>query len=178
MKPISFIQKTLPDISLERDDVRYGLQLSAAVLIAYLIPWLLHLPEGFWAVMTALIVMRSRTGATMEEGWARFKGAIIGTMGGLLGVWLHAHGVLTTAVTLVVIAVLAFVAGISPALRAGPITALIILSSGGIAGQTAWQVASLRIIEIVIGIVAGLAVSMLTTDGVPRSISINRWTTC
>ena len=56
-------QKVLPEISEDKESLRYGAQLAVAVLIAYLIPWLLHLPEGFWAVTTALIVMRSHTGA-------------------------------------------------------------------------------------------------------------------
>jgi len=167
MKFISVVQKIIPESSLQKEDMRYGLQLSVAVLIAYAIPLLMHIPEGFWAVMTALIVMRSHTGATMEEGWARLKGALVGTAGGLFGVWLHANGLLNATVTLMVIAVMAFVAGIAPKLRAAPITALIILSSGGIAGHSPWEVAGLRIIEIMIGIVAGLGVSLLTSG--PRT---------
>jgi uncharacterized membrane protein YccC len=167
MKITATVQKIIPESSLKKEDVRYGMQLAAAVLIAYAIPLLMHIPEGFWAVMTALIVMRSHTGATMEEGWARLKGALAGTAGGLFGVWLHAHGVLNAAVVLVMIAVMAFVAGLAPKLRAAPITALIILSSGGIPGHGPWQVAGLRIIEITIGIVAGLGVSLLTSG--PRT---------
>jgi uncharacterized membrane protein YccC len=167
MKITAAVQKIIPESSLKKEDVRYGVQLAAAVLIAYAIPMLMHIPEGFWAVMTALIVMRSHTGATMEEAWARLKGALVGTTGGLFGVWLHAVGMLNAAVVLVMIAVMAFVAGIAPKLRAAPITALIILSSGSIPGHGPWQVAGLRIIEIMIGIVAGLGVSMLTSG--PRT---------
>lgn len=163
MKFLHSIKNAFPGISLGEDDVRYGLQLSASVAIAYLIPWALNLPEGFWAVMSALIVMRSRTGSTLGEGWGRFKGTLAGTLGGLFGVWLFTLGMLTTSVTLGVIAVMAFIAGIVPALRSAPITALIILSSGSIAGQSAWQVAGLRIVEIAIGIGVSLAVTLLTT---------------
>lgn len=167
MKITAVVQKVIPESSLKKEDVRYGLQLAMAVLISYAIPLLMHIPEGFWAVMTALIVMRSHTGATMEEGWARLKGALAGTAGGLFGVWLHAMGFLNAAVVLVMIAAMAFIAGIAPKLRAAPITALIILSSGSIPGHGPWQVAGLRIIEIMIGIVAGLGVSMLTSG--PRT---------
>ncbi|MFI4941462.1 MAG: FUSC family protein [Burkholderiales bacterium] len=162
MNPLSAIKNAFPAISLTEDDVRYGLQLSVSVAIAYLIPWVLNLPEGFWAVMSALIVMRSRTGSTLGEGWGRFKGTLAGTLAGLFGVWLFSLGMLTTSVTLGVIAAMAFVAGIVPALRSAPITALIILSSGGIVGQSAWQVAGLRIAEIAIGIGVSLAVTLLT----------------
>lgn len=162
MNLLPAIKNAFSGISLTEDEVRYGLQLSVSVAIAYLIPWALNLPEGFWAVMSALIVMRSRTGSTLGEGWGRFKGTLAGTLAGLFGVWLFTLGMLTTSVTLGVIAVMAFIAGIVPALRSAPITALIILSSGGIAGQSAWQVAGLRIVEIVIGIGVSLAVTLLT----------------
>jgi len=162
MNRLPSIQNALSVMAFTEDELRYGLQLSASVVIAYLIPWALDLPEGFWAVMSALIVMRARTGSTLGEGWGRFKGAMTGTVGGLFGVWLHTHGMVTSVATLGVIAALAFIAGIFPALRSAPITALIILSSGGIAGHSAWQVAGLRIVEIVIGIGAGLLVSLLT----------------
>jgi hypothetical protein len=75
---------------------------------------------------------------------------------------MHSLGLVTGVTTLAVIAVLAFIAGLAPALRAAPITALIILSSGGIPGHGPWQVAGLRIAEIAIGICAGLLVSWLT----------------
>ena len=131
-------------------------------VVAYSVSWALSLPEAFWAVMSALIIMRPRTGTTLGEGWNRFKGALTGTLFGLFGVWMHSLGLVTSVTTLVVTAVLAFVAGLAPALRAAPITALIILSSGGIPGHGPWQVAGLRIAEIAIGIAAGLLVSWLT----------------
>ncbi len=148
--------------SFSEDNLRYGGQLAASCIVAYSIPLALSLPEGFWAVMSALIIMRQRTGATLGEGWNRFKGALTGTLFGLFGVWMHSLGLVTSVTTLAVIAVLAFIAGLAPALRAAPITALIILSSGGIPGHGPWQVAGLRVAEIAIGISAGLLVSWLT----------------
>jgi len=162
MKFLPSIKRIFAGIALGEDDLRYGLQLATAVVIAYLIPWALDLPEGFWAVMSALIVMRSRAGSTMGEGWGRFKGTLAGTLGGLFGVWLHTRGMQPAAATLATIAGMAFIAGIFPVLRSAPITALIVLSSGAIAGQSVWLVAGLRIVEIVIGIGAGMAVMLLT----------------
>ncbi|MBV8633435.1 MAG: FUSC family protein [Burkholderiaceae bacterium] len=152
------------ELSFSEENRRYGAQLAVSCVVAYSIPWALSLPEAFWAVMSALIIMRPRTGTTLGEGWNRFKGALTGTLFGLFGVWMHSLGLVTSVTTLIVIAVLAFIAGLAPALRAAPITALIILSSGGIPGHGPWQVAGLRILEIVIGIAAGLLVSWLTPN--------------
>lgn len=152
------------EFSFSEENRRYGAQLAVSCVVAYSIPWALSLPEAFWAVMSALIIMRPRTGTTLGEGWNRFKGALAGTLFGLFGVWMHSLGLVTPVTTLAVIAVVAFVAGLAPALRAAPITALIILSSGGIPGHGPWQVAGLRIVEIAIGIAAGLLVSWLTPN--------------
>lgn len=152
------------EFSFSEESRRYGAQLAVSCVVAYSIPWALSLPEAFWAVMSALIIMRPRTGTTLGEGWNRFKGALAGTLFGLFGVWMHSLGLVTPVTTLAVIAVVAFVAGLAPALRAAPITALIILSSGGIPGHGPWQVAGLRIVEIAIGIAAGLLVSWLTPN--------------
>ncbi|HEX8957019.1 MAG TPA: FUSC family protein [Burkholderiaceae bacterium] len=152
------------EFSFSEENRRYGAQLAVSCVVAYSIPWALTLPEAFWAVMSALIIVRPRTGATLGEGWNRLKGALTGTLFGLFGVWMHSLGLVTSVTTLAVIAVLAFIAGLSPALRAAPITALIILSSGGIPGHGPWQVAGLRIVEIAIGIAAGLLVSWLTPN--------------
>ncbi len=162
MKLLTKLARGKIDFSFSAESLRYGGQLAASCVVAYSIPWALSLPEGFWAVMSALIIMRPRTGTTLGEGWNRFKGALTGTLFGLFGVWMHSLGLVTSVTTLAVIAVLAFIAGLAPALRAAPITALIILSSGGIPGHGPWQVAGLRIAEIAIGIGAGLLVSWLT----------------
>jgi uncharacterized membrane protein YccC len=142
-------------------DHRHGVQMAVAVMLAYGASLALHLPEGFWAVMSTLIVMRPNTGATLGAGWDRVRGTAVGTLAGLLGVWLHHTGMSLPAVTLLIVAVLAFSSGIAPTLRSAPMTALIVVSSTGLADHSAFAVAGLRVVEIVIGIVAGLAVTSL-----------------
>jgi uncharacterized membrane protein YccC len=141
-------------------DARHGAQLAAAVVASYLCSAAVGLPEGFWAVMSALIVSRPDAGATLGAGWDRIRGTLLGTACGLAGVWLRHAGLGAPAATLAIVAVLAFASAGVPILRSAPITALIILSSGGIAGHSALQVAGLRVAEIAIGVSAGLAISV------------------
>jgi uncharacterized membrane protein YgaE (UPF0421/DUF939 family) len=139
---------------------RHGMQLAVAVIASYLASAALGLPEGFWAVMSALIVVRPDAGATLGAGWERVRGTVVGTVCGLLGVWLRHTGVGAPQATLAIVALLAFASAGTPILRSAPITALIVLSSGGIAGHTALQVAGLRVAQIAIGVVVGLIVSV------------------
>jgi uncharacterized membrane protein YccC len=141
-------------------DVRHGAQLAAAVVFSYLGSAAFGLPEGFWAVMSALIVSRPDAGATLGAGWDRIRGTLLGTACGLAGVWLRHAGLGVPAATLAIVALLAFASAGVPILRSAPITALIVLSSGGIAGHSALQVAGLRVAEITIGVGTGLAISV------------------
>jgi uncharacterized membrane protein YccC len=140
---------------------RQGVQLAIAVVVAYLASAAVGLPESLWAVMSALIVMRPTAGSTLGAGGERMRGTLAGTLFGLSGVWLHHIGVPGPLATLAIVALLALSSAWFPAMRSAPITALIVLSSGGIAGHSALQVAFLRVMEIAIGVATGLAISLI-----------------
>jgi uncharacterized membrane protein YccC len=151
------------DTASRNDSLRYGARLAASVLLAFAVSAALHLPEGFWAVMSALIVVRPSTGSTLVAGWDRIRGALTGTVLGLAAVAARRFvpGAETASlVPMLLVTLLAFAAGLWPAMRSAPISALIVVTSGGIAGHSAWQVALLRALEIGIGVAAGLLVSL------------------
>ncbi len=143
------------------ESLRYGARLAAAVLLAFAASALLRLPEGFWAVMSALIVVRPDTGSTLSAGWDRVRGALLGTALGLAGTLLRHVDAGAQIAPLVLVTLLAFAAGLSPALRSAPISALIVVTSGSIPGHSAGQVALLRALEIGIGVAAAMLVSLL-----------------
>lgn len=139
---------------------RHGAQLALAVLAAYAVSASLGLPESLWAVMSALIVVRPNTGTTLSAGWTRLVGTVLGTLAGIAGVWLRHHGASFPAVTLAAVAGLAFASALVPVFASAPIAALIVLSSTAIPGHSVLQVAGLRGIEVGIGVLAGVAVSL------------------
>jgi len=140
---------------------RHGAQLAVAVLAAYAIPASLGLPESLWAVMSALIVVRPNTGTTLSVGWTRLAGTVLGTLAGIAGVWLRHHGASLPVVTLAIVAGLAFASALVPLFTSAPIAALIVLSSTAIPGHSVLQVAGLRGIEVGIGVLTGVAVSLV-----------------
>ena len=143
---------------------RPGVQLAAAVAIAWGVAVVLHLPESFWAVMSVLIVMRPSAGSTLDAGWNRVSGTAAGALCGLAGVWMQHHGTPALASTLAVVMLLSFASAAAPGLRSAPVAALIILSAGGIPGQSALQVALLRMAQIGIGVGVALAVSTVVSE--------------
>ena len=145
-------------------DWRHGLRLAIAVVAAYTVSSALQLPESFWAVMSALIVARPTRGTTLGAGWDRVRGTTLGTLLGLAAVWFHLEWLgpsMWPPVLVALVATVAFTSALAPALRGAPISALIVLTAGGIAGHSALEVAELRSIEIGIGIACGVAVSLL-----------------
>lgn len=150
-------------VALARDDGRlwHGVQLAVAVVAAWAVSSALHLPESLWAVMSALIVVRPNAGASVGAGWARLGGTVLGTLCGVGGVWLRHHGIDLTLATLLIVALLAFASATLPLIASAPVAALIVLSSGSVPGHSALQVAWLRGAEVGIGVLVGLAVSLL-----------------
>lgn len=153
--------RKLPPFDAEKR--HHGLQLAAAVVIAYFASAILGLPEHLWAVMTALIVLRPSSGGTWDAGWDRARGTLIGALGGLLGVFLEHHGAPPLATLLATVAVLSFASAASPALRSAPVAALIILGAGDIAGHSALQVAVVRVLQILLGVGVAMAVALASS---------------
>ena len=148
--------------ALEREGRgRHGAQLALAVLVAYAVSASLGLPESLWAVMSALIVVRPNTGTTLSAGGIRLGGTVLGTLAGIGGVWLRHHGASLPAVTLSVVAALAFASALLPVFSSAPIAALIVLSSTALPGHSVLQVAGLRAVEVGIGVLTGVAVSLV-----------------
>jgi uncharacterized membrane protein YccC len=139
-----------------------GLQMVAAVGLAYACSRWAGLPENLWAVMTTLIVMRPNAASTADAALDRAASTLLGACCGLAGVYVEQLGANPLAITLAVVALLAYAGAAMPGLRGAPIAALIVLSASSLAGHSALQVAALRLVQVGIGIAAATFVAMAT----------------
>ncbi len=139
---------------------RDPLRMTIAAMVAYVLSEAAHLPQGYWSVLTALIVTRPHTGATMKTGMGRLTGTLYGaglaTIVSMGRIWQVPHVVLLLA-TLVP---LGFLIAWRYEYRTAPIAAVIVLSAGAV-GQSSLAAAVLRVTEIALGACAGAGVSML-----------------
>jgi len=138
----------------------HGMQLVAAVVLAYGGSRVLGLSETFWAVMTSLIVMRPNTASTLDAALSRIGSTILGAVAGLAGIYLISHGVNVIGITLGVVAILAYVGAAQSNLRGAPVAALIVLSAASSGEHFALQVALLRIAQVGVGIATATTVSL------------------
>ena len=144
-----------------KSELRHAVRVSAAVVAAYALSSLLHLPQGYWAVFTAVIVVQASVGATITASIERLLGTIVGGGVGACAAMIHARfpdaGGPILAITA---AALTFVAAVRPSLKTAPITAVIML----IGMQTHMDplVAAVhRVAEITVGGLVGVAATLL-----------------
>lgn len=145
-------------------EFRLGLRILIAGMAAFFVSdVLLGLPQSYWAVLTAVIVMQASLGGALKASIDRIVGTIAGALWGVIVALIVPHGgswLLATALTLV-LAPLALLVAFKPAYRIAPATAIIVLL-----GATSQEMGPIvpalhRVLEIGIGSVVGLAVALL-----------------
>jgi len=144
---------------------REPLRMLVCAVAAYAATIALHLPEGLWAVLTALIVSRPYKGGTLQAGADRLVGTAGGAAAGMLAafgkLWQVPFGLLMLAALIPALLLVAWKEGY----RTAPIAAIIVLAAGA-SGNSPMGAALLRLAEIGIGGLAAAAVSWLL---LPRS---------
>jgi uncharacterized membrane protein YccC len=136
-----------------RQGARMGLTCVAAALLAEAS----GLPQGYWAVFTAVIVLQTTVGGTLKASAERFGGTVAGAVIGGLGkaaATHHGQAAMLEALALAVI-VTGALATWRPSLKVAPVTAVIVLISP-VVGLNPVMEALARVAEIAIG--GGVAV--------------------
>lgn len=135
-----------------------GLRTSIAAALAFTLTQLFHLPGGYWAAISAIVVMQSEVGATTIASRDRFAGTAIGAMIGWLTTLFWNHSILIFALAVLVAITLSTALRLENAGRLGGVTVAIIVLipySG-----PAWQIAIERFLEVSFGISVSLGVAL------------------
>jgi len=147
----------------QRAAIRLALRTMLAGLITFTLAHLLELPQGYWAVLTSVIVMQASVGGSLKAGLDRMLGTVAGAIWGVsVTLAIPHHDTLTLGLTLAVaLTPLALVAALKPNYRVAPVTAIIVLlSTTGVQLGTV-RYAIDRVLEIGLGCLVGFAVSLL-----------------
>jgi uncharacterized membrane protein YccC len=143
-----------------RERLRLAARVAAATLLAWLISGGLNLPQSWWAVITALLVVQASLGGSIATGIDRVLGTMLGAGFGAAAAWLHiAFGVSLTVLLPIVVAPLALIAARRPSYRVAPVTAVIVLLVTH-PDESPFIAAGERIIEILLGTIVGVLVSL------------------
>ena len=149
--------------------LRHAVRLAVVTVLTSEITSLLHLHQGYWAVITAIIVMQGSPQGTLGAAMDRMLATMIGGVVGVADVWIGLKLHIPEAVLLVLAtAPFAMLAMQRPSFRFAPVSAAIVVMIGG-TDEQALLFSLDRLLEISIGSVIGIATAHLVLPGPARA---------
>lgn len=145
----------------DRLSLQQGIRTALAAALAYWITGLLHLPGGYWAAISAIVVIQSEVGATLVASRDRLAGTATGAVVGLLTSLIWHHSLIVFALGVLVVMMLCTALNYKNAGRLGGVTVAIIVLIP-YPGRL-WHIAFQRFLEISLGIVVSLCVAVAWT---------------
>ncbi|MBX7199793.1 MAG: FUSC family protein [Rhodospirillaceae bacterium] len=148
-------------------ELRHSVPVTAAALFAFAVAETLALPQGYWAVFTAVLVTQASVGGSVKAAldW------LVSTLGGgayaaAVGTAVHwldpTADAFSVAVGLgVALTPLAFLAAVRPTFRFAPVTGVIVILVAPVQHLSPLESAINRLTEISIGGAVGLVVSLM-----------------
>ena len=157
------MQSILRFLTTRTSELRLAVRVTAAAVLAFALAKLLGFAHGYWAVITAIIVMQTSVGGSLKAALDRLLGTMAGALYGAAIAVAVPHATTTGLGTAMVIAILplALLAAVKPNFKAAPITAFIVLVPLSGAEVAPLTFALERIMEISIGSLVGMATSLL-----------------
>jgi len=140
--------------------LRQAIQTTVAASISYFIVQAFGLQQGFWAIMTSILVTQANVGASLGLAFDRLVGSMLGVLvGGAVAVALADVHELRFAGLAVTVLVLAFFAARRPSLRIACVTAAIVILGDPRLGPPIAS-AENRMIEVALGTIVAIATSL------------------
>ncbi len=129
-----------------------------AVSCLYLAQWF-KLPQSFWAVMSAIVVMQSDAKATISASWMRVVGTFVGALVGGLFLALGGYHVWSFGLGLGLVVLVCAVLRLIESYRIAAVTVAIVMLTGN--SSSPWTTAEYRFLEVSFGILVALFFSAL-----------------
>jgi uncharacterized membrane protein YccC len=146
--------------SREAGALKQGIKTGLAGAITYAIYAGWNLPQGYWAVFTALVVTQANVGASWRAALYRTIGSTSGALAAALLLPLLGTGAVRAGITIFILAsFFAYLTSLHPSFSAAGFTAALILVFGGV--QEPWHMAWLRVLYTILGAVVAFAVGVL-----------------
>jgi uncharacterized membrane protein YgaE (UPF0421/DUF939 family) len=130
----------------------------AAVAALYLAQFL-GLPESYWATISAIIVIYSDVRKTMTAAWQRVVGTAIGVIVGAAFAQLFGQGIWAFGIAVTTTVVICALLGFAEAARLSGVAVAIVMLTGHPGRH--WIAALHRFLEVSVGVVVAVIVSML-----------------
>lgn len=149
------------DLNTTSAHLRHAIKTAIAAVAAYCLTLSLGLKFGFWAVLSAVIVMQINVADSIQMCWYRFSGTAVGATIGMLCMLIFPDTPLWSGVSLFcAVAFCAYMTRFNSRYRMAAITVVIvILASVGI--ENRFLFSFYRVLEIGVGVACAFVVSLL-----------------
>lgn len=162
MASSGWVERIAARIGARQAELKLALRVTIAGTLAFGITKALNLPQGYWAAITAVVIMQASVGGSLKAAVERFMGTLAGAAyGGLIAAFIpHSSPLGTAAAMIAALFPLALLAAIKPSFRVAPVTSLIMLLPP--TGQSIGPLAAAadRVMEITLGNIVGVIVSL------------------
>jgi uncharacterized membrane protein YccC len=140
-----------------------ALRMTVSSVFAFVVASTFNLPQGYWCVLTALIVTQTSVGGSVKAAIDRLVASLCGAIYGAAVTLIVPHNESWSvgAALVVAVAPLAALAAFNASFRVAPITAIIVLLSTTASTLGPLDYAVEWVVEIALGCTIGLAVSAL-----------------
>src|SRR5215217_8282367 len=83
-------------------ELKLALRVTIAGTLAYSVTKILDLPQGYWAVITAVVVMQASVGGSLKAAVERFSGTLTGAIyGGVIAAFIPHGSALTPGISII-----------------------------------------------------------------------------
>jgi uncharacterized membrane protein YccC len=144
--------------SVSLESAKQAIKTAIAGVISLYITNLFHLPQGYWAAISALIVMQSNVGATLSASRTRLAGTAVGAVVGGLFVGFFGSNILGFAIAVAIAFYVCTLLQLADSQRLATVTVAIIMLIPST--SSAWVIALHRFAEVALGILIALVVSL------------------
>jgi uncharacterized membrane protein YccC len=147
----------------DRLSLQQGLRTALAAGLSIWLTQLLHMPAGYWAAISAIVVMQSEVGATIVASRDRLAGSAIGAVVGWLTAIIWHHHILIFSLAVLTVMMLCTLLQYKNAGRLGGVTVAIIVLIAH--NGPVWHIAVERFLEVAFGICISLGVALAWPAG-------------
>jgi uncharacterized membrane protein YccC len=145
--------------AVNRARIKQAIKTAIAGVASLYAAKLCRLPEDYWATISALIVMQSNFGATVNASWTRLAGTAVGALVGGVFVAVLGVNVLAFGVAVAIAFYLCSILKLADSQRLATVTVAIVMLIGRL--NSSWIIAVHRFLEVSIGILVALLISVV-----------------
>jgi uncharacterized membrane protein YccC len=157
-----------------RSQIGLSLRVTVAAVVSYVLAQLLHIPLPLWTVLTAVILTQVSFGKSVKATFDYLVGTLCGAIyaGALAALLPHESQFGLVVVLAIAVAPLALIGAINPTFSAATFTGVLVLLIPSITHVGPVESALYRVIEVAIGGLTALAISLLVLPARANTLTI------